>query len=185
MSLYREKVTLFVKGTCGAAWNSSFVPRKLSSSHHDVIIPREGTLIGRGFRVAVPKSLRQYLSVCRRDFPMQGDVAPKVWNCSKTFMSKTTEGVRCTHTLGRKPILFVIKVLEFLKPFSKGFKRSARQSLATLSPRPSLAALSSRPFRYTVSLSRSHIPSSLTRERRIWKGLSGVFSSQAVMDITT
>ena len=45
-------------------------------------------------------------------------------------MSKTTEGVQCSHTLGRKSILFVIKVLEFLKSFSKGFKRSARQSLA-------------------------------------------------------
>ena len=98
--LYCEKVTLIGKGTCGAAWNSLFVLRKLLSSHHDFLIPREVTLIGRGFRVAVPKSLRQYLSVCRRDFPMQGDVAPKVWNCSKTFMSKTTEGVRCSHTLG-------------------------------------------------------------------------------------
>ena len=46
-------------GTCGAAWNSSFVPRKLSSSHHDVITPREVTLIGRGFRVAAPKSSRE------------------------------------------------------------------------------------------------------------------------------
>ena len=88
--LLSAKMLLFgadrVVGTCGAAWNSLFVPRKLLSSHHDVIIPREVTLIGRGFRVAVPKSSRQYLSVCRRDFPIQGDVAPKVWNCSKTFM---------------------------------------------------------------------------------------------------
>ena len=44
--LYREKVTLFgrgfrVAGTCGAAWNSLFVLRKLSSSRHDVIILRK------------------------------------------------------------------------------------------------------------------------------------------------
>ena len=77
-----------------------------------------------------------YFTVCSRDFPIQADVAPKVRNCSKTFMSKTIEGVQCSHTLGRTSIPFVIKVLEFLKPFSKGFKRSARQSLATLSPRP-------------------------------------------------
>ena len=84
-----------------------------------------------------------YFAVCKRNIPMQSDVAPKVWNCRKTFMSKTTEGARCSHTLGRKPILIVIKVLEFLKPFSKGFKRSARQSLATFGcgriPRPSSA----------------------------------------------
>ena len=55
--------------------------------HTMIFLYREKvTLFGRGFRVAVPKSLRQYLSVCGRDFPMQGDVAPKVWNCSKTFM---------------------------------------------------------------------------------------------------
>ena len=130
MSLYREKVTLFVKGTCGAAWNSLFVPRKLSSSHHDFLIPWKSYIvepIGWWYLAACGS----YSDVCRRDFPMQGDVAPKVWNCSKTFMSKTTEGARCSHPLGRKPIPFVIKVLEFLKPFSKGFKRSARQSLAT------------------------------------------------------
>ena len=28
-------------GTCGAAWNSLFVPRKLSSSHHDFLIPQK------------------------------------------------------------------------------------------------------------------------------------------------
>ena len=39
--LYCEKVTLIGRGTCGAAWNSLFVPRKLSSSHHDVIIPQK------------------------------------------------------------------------------------------------------------------------------------------------
>ena len=58
-----SKLLLFgadrVVGTCGAAWNSLFVLRKLSSSHHDFLIPREVTLIGRGFRVAVPKSLRE------------------------------------------------------------------------------------------------------------------------------
>ena len=69
--------------------------------------------------MAVPKSLRQYLSVCRRDFPKQGDVAPKVRNGSKTFMSKTIEGVRCSHTLGRTSIPFVIKVLGFLRGFFK------------------------------------------------------------------
>ena len=76
-----SKLLLFgadrVVGTCGAASNSLFVSRKLSSSHHDFLIPREATLIGRGFRVAVPKSLRQYLSVCRRNIPMQGDVTLK------------------------------------------------------------------------------------------------------------
>ena len=43
---------LFGRGTCGAAWNSLFVLRKLLSSHHDVITPRKVTLIGIGFRVA-------------------------------------------------------------------------------------------------------------------------------------
>ena len=31
----------------------------------------------REFRVVVPKFSRQYLSVCKRDFPMQGDVTLK------------------------------------------------------------------------------------------------------------
>ena len=35
--------------------------------------------------MAVPDGLRQYLSVCKRDFPMQGDVAPKVSFGTKTF----------------------------------------------------------------------------------------------------
>ena len=37
-------------------------------------------------RVVVPSGSRQYLSVCRRDFPIQGDVAPKARIGSKTFM---------------------------------------------------------------------------------------------------
>ena len=86
-----------------------------------IVIPREVTLIGREIRVVVPNFSRQYLSVCRRDFPMQGDVAPKVWDCSKTFMNQTIEGAHCSHTLGRTSIPFVIKVLEFLKPFFKRF----------------------------------------------------------------
>ena len=75
--LYCEKVTLIGRGTCGAAWNSLFVLRKLSSSHHDVIMPRKKLHCGAD-RVVVPSGSRQYLAVCRRDFPMQGDVAPKV-----------------------------------------------------------------------------------------------------------
>ena len=73
----------------------------------------------RADRVVAPSGSRQYLSVCRRNFPMQGDVAPKAWNCSKTFMSKTIEGAHCSHTLGRKSILFAIKVLGFLRGFFK------------------------------------------------------------------
>ena len=88
-------------------------------------------------RVVAPSGSRQYLSVCRRDFPMQADVAPKVWVESKTFMHKTIEGVRCLHTLGRTSILFAIKVLEFLKPFSKGFKWVWAKP-TTLTPRPYL-----------------------------------------------
>ena len=116
-----RKSNFFGRGTCGAAWNSLFVLRKLLSLHHDFLIPWKKLHCGAD-RVVVPSGLRQYLSVCRRDFPIQGDVAPKAWNCSKTFMSKTIEGAHCSHTLGRTSIPFVIKVLEFLKPFSKGFK---------------------------------------------------------------
>ena len=79
-----------------------------------------------------------YSATCSRDFPIQGDVVPKVWIGSKTFMSKTTEGAHCSHTLGRKSILFVIKVLEFLKPFSKGFKWVWAKP-TTLTPRPVVA----------------------------------------------
>ena len=48
-----------------------------------------------------------YFAVCRRDFPTQGDVAPKAGIGSKNFHSKTTEGAHCLHTLGWKSILFV------------------------------------------------------------------------------
>ena len=85
-------------------------------------------------RVVVPSGSRQYLSVCRRNFPMQGDVAPKAWNCSKTFMSKTTEGAHCSHTLGRKSILFVIKVLGFLRGFFKIPLSGCGQSPRPLEP---------------------------------------------------
>ena len=92
-------------------------------------------------RVVAPSGSRQYLSVCRRDFPMQGDVAPKVRNGSKTFMRIPSVGsvfVRTSH--GGYLNLFVIKVLEFLKPFSKGFKwvwaKPTASSLATFISSP-------------------------------------------------
>ena len=57
-------------------------------------------------------------------------------------MSKTTEGAHFSHTIGRTSIPFVIKVLEFLKPFSKGFKwvwaKPTASSLATFRTCPFL-----------------------------------------------
>ena len=42
--------------------------------------------------VVVPDGSRQYLPVCKRDFPMQGDVAPKVWSGTKTFNELSSVG---------------------------------------------------------------------------------------------
>ena len=79
--------------------------------------PRPSSAEDLGWRYLNPRG--SYSATCSRDFPIQGDVAPKVETESKTFMSKTIEGVQCSHTLGRKPILIVIKVLGFLRGFFK------------------------------------------------------------------
>ena len=79
----------------------------------------------RESRVAVPGFFRQSHSVCRQNSPMQGVFAPKVWVGAGRKLSAHKQ--RRAHddrtsSLG-KPILFVGKFLEFLKPFfQKGFK---------------------------------------------------------------
>ena len=93
-------------------------------------------------RVVVLDGSRQYHSVCKCDFPIQGDVAPKARIGSKNFHSGTTEGIPCSRPLWKAIYTPVRKFLEFLKPFfQKGFKwvwakpttlyRSARQNLTT------------------------------------------------------
>ena len=102
-------------GTCGAAWGSLFVPRKfqlyttislyrgkVSSSAEDLgwwyLNPRES-----------------YTAVCRRNFPMQGDVAPMAGVGSKTFMNQNNRG-RTLFAHPRLDFLFYsVKILEFLK----------------------------------------------------------------------
>ena len=42
---YTAEMLLFGRGTCGAAWNSLFVPQKLSSPHHDFLIPWKGYIV--------------------------------------------------------------------------------------------------------------------------------------------
>ena len=64
-----------------------------------------------------------YSAVCWRDFPMQGDVAPKVGVGSKNFHSKTTEGAHCLHYPRLDFLSFCLKVFGILKTFfQKGFK---------------------------------------------------------------
>ncbi len=81
-----------------------------------------------------------YSAVYHLSFPIQGDVAPKVWVGRKNFLHQTPEGAHCLHTLGRQSIPFRRKFLECLKPFFKKVLRRCGQS-----PRPS-SRPSPRPF---------------------------------------
>ena len=80
--LCREKSYFLGRGTCGAAWNSLFVLRKLSSSHHDFLMPWKSYIVEPigWWHLAARGS---YSAVCRRDFPMQGDVTLKLGTVAK------------------------------------------------------------------------------------------------------
>ena len=77
MSLYREKVSLFVKGTCGAAWPRPLYREDHLTSHHDFLIPRKCYFSAEdlGWRYLNPRG--SYITVCKRNFPMQADVTVK------------------------------------------------------------------------------------------------------------
>ncbi len=67
--------------------------------------------------MVVPKFSRQYLSIRRRCFPIQADVAVKRKTVEK-LSSTQLHGEKCVRTtLGGTPYPFRRKFLEFLKPF--------------------------------------------------------------------
>ena len=75
--------------------------------------------------MAVPKFLRQYLSVCKWDFPIQGDVTVKLKTVAK-LSTKIPPRVQfvCTTLGGEIYNLFSLKVFGILKTFfQKGFKQ--------------------------------------------------------------
>ena len=70
-----------------------------------------------------------YSAVCKRDFPTQGDVAPKARIESKNFHSETTEGAHCLHYPRLDFLSFCLKVFGILKTFfQKGFKQVRTES---------------------------------------------------------
>ena len=84
---YTAEMLLFGRGTCGATWNSSFVLRELSSSHHDVIIPRKSYFLGstrasneRPYKQNVTSSAEdlgwRYLNPCGSTFPSVDETFP-------------------------------------------------------------------------------------------------------------
>ena len=91
-----------VAGTLRCGETSSFVPQN-AELHTPISLYRGKTyFFGREFRVAVPKFSRQYHSVCKRDFPMQGDVAPKARIESKNFpcTKQPRAHIVCTPSVG-------------------------------------------------------------------------------------
>ena len=60
-------------------------------------------------RVVAPSGSRQFLSVCRRDFPMQGDVAPKARIGRKNFSHQTLRDELCAHLLWKVPFPLCLK----------------------------------------------------------------------------
>ena len=84
-----------------------------------------------------------YTAVCTRDFPMQGDVAPKAKNCScRKLSTKIALRGRVLFALPSKGDLFLfsLKVFGILKTFfQKGFKQVRTESATFVceqSPRP-------------------------------------------------
>ena len=61
----------------------SFLGWVISCFVADVLILSSKLLLFGADRVVAPSGSRQYLSVCRRDFPMQGDVTLKLGTVAK------------------------------------------------------------------------------------------------------
>ena len=92
-----------------------------------------------GWRYLNPRG--SYSAVCNRDFPIQADVTLKLGTVAKLSYAKQPRVMLVRTTLGWTYYSISMKVLEFLKPFSKGFKRSARQSLAAFARGPSMSII--------------------------------------------
>ena len=90
--------------------NHAVCSAKYQTSYPDFFLPWKNLLCGAG-RVVAPNGSRQYHSVCRRDFPMQGDVAPKVTDCSwrKLLTRNPSEGAVCSHYPRRDISIFCVK----------------------------------------------------------------------------
>ena len=88
--VYNVTLDTMIAPTIYTAKKTNFTPR--------FFLPWKNLLCRAG-RVVAPNGSRQYLSVCGRNFPMQGDVAPKAKDCSrrKLLTSCTIEGIVCSH----------------------------------------------------------------------------------------
>ena len=65
--------------------------------------------------MVVPKSSRELFCDRARDFPIQGDVAPKAKNCSKTFMRIPSVGYALVAHPRRVTLSLCHKSFGFLK----------------------------------------------------------------------
>ena len=66
----------------------------------------DGKVLPQAFWMAVPKCLREYLSVRRRNFPIQADVTLKQGTVAKLSHAKQKRVMLVRTTLGRTVILF-------------------------------------------------------------------------------
>ena len=108
----------FKSPLCGARGRTS----RPSSSAEDL-----------GWRYLNPRG--SYSAVCRRNFPMQADVAPKVWNCIKTFMRIPSVGYALFAHSRRVIFSFCHKSFGFLKGIFQNPLKQVRTESATFRQR--------------------------------------------------
>ena len=129
-----------VAGTCGAAWTRPLY-RENIQLHTTMCLYREKVTSSAedlGWRYLNPRG--SYSAVCNQSFPIQGEVAPKVKNCSKTFMRIPSEGYALFAHPRRVILSFCHKSFGFLKGIFQNPLKQVRTESATFrcgqSPRP-------------------------------------------------